>query len=72
MHNRTSILFVVSPGNALKSLLVKHIHPLIPIPTGMAPDLTNMQRFSAFLFDVYGTLMISEASVKQLEGELKP
>lgn len=46
---------------AKTSLLVKHIHPLIPIPTGMAPDLTNMQRFSAFLFDVYGTLMISGA-----------
>ena len=46
---------------AKTTLLAQHLHPLIPIPTGMAPDLTNMRRFSAFLFDVYGTLMISGA-----------
>lgn len=43
------------------TLLEQHIHPLKPIPTGMAPDLANMQPYSAFLFDVYGTLMISGA-----------
>ena len=46
---------------AKATLLAQHLHPLIPIPTGMDPDLTNMQRFSAYLFDVYGTLMISGA-----------
>jgi putative hydrolase of the HAD superfamily len=46
---------------AKNSLLAQHLHPLIPIPSGMDPDLRNMRRFSAFLFDVYGTLMISGA-----------
>jgi putative hydrolase of the HAD superfamily len=42
-------------------LLRHHIHPLEPIPTGICPDLSNMRRFSAMLFDVYGTLLISGA-----------
>ena len=37
------------------------MRPMRPIPTGSVPDLTNMQPFSAFLFDVYGTLVISRA-----------
>jgi putative hydrolase of the HAD superfamily len=32
-----------------------------PIPAGVSPDLSKMQRFSAMLFDVYGTLLISGA-----------
>ncbi|MCB2146635.1 MAG: HAD family hydrolase [Deltaproteobacteria bacterium] len=39
----------------------RHIRPLAPIPTGVAPVLSNMHRFSAMLFDVYGTLLISGA-----------
>lgn len=39
----------------------RHIRPLAPIPTGVAPDLSKMNRFSAMLFDVYGTLLISRA-----------
>ena len=39
----------------------RHFRPLTPIPTGVAPDLLKMQRFSAMLFDVYGTLLISGA-----------
>ncbi len=40
---------------------VRHIRPLAPLSTGIAPDLAAMQRFSAMLFDVYGTLLISGA-----------
>ena len=43
------------------SILKRHIRPLAPIPTGVAPDLSKMNRFSAMLFDVYGTLLISRA-----------
>ena len=39
----------------------RHIHPLAPIPTGVAPELSKMDCFSAMLFDVYGTLLISRA-----------
>jgi len=34
---------------------------MTPTPTGVTPDLSKMQRFSAMLFDVYGTLLISGA-----------
>ncbi|BBO66976.1 hydrolase [Desulfosarcina alkanivorans] len=46
----------IEPGR-----LNAHIRPLAPIPTGVAPDLSGMQPFSAVLFDVYGTLIISGA-----------
>jgi len=39
----------------------RHIRPLAPIPTGITPDLSKLQPFSAMLFDVYGTLLISGA-----------
>ena len=39
----------------------RHIRPLAPIPTGVSPDLSKIHRFSAMLFDVYGTLLISQA-----------
>ncbi len=39
----------------------RHIHPLSPIPTPVLPDLSKIQRFSAMLFDIYGTLLISGA-----------
>jgi putative hydrolase of the HAD superfamily len=39
----------------------RQIRPLALIPTGVAPDLSKMRRFSAMLFDVYGTLLISGA-----------
>ena len=42
-------------------MLQRHIRPLAPVPTGMAPDLSGMGRFSALVFDVYGTLLISAA-----------
>ena len=47
------------PGR--EAIYERHIRPLAPIPTGVAPDLSKMQRFSAMLFDVYGTLLISGA-----------
>ena len=43
------------------AIFERHIRPMAPIPTGVAPDLSKMQRFSAMLFDVYGTLLISGA-----------
>jgi putative hydrolase of the HAD superfamily len=46
----------------VKKALFNHpVQPLKPIPTGVLPDLANMQHFSAMLFDVYGTLLISAA-----------
>jgi putative hydrolase of the HAD superfamily len=42
-------------------LCARHIRPLIPISAGLDPDLSKMRRFSAMLFDVYGTLLISGA-----------
>lgn len=43
------------------SICKRHILPLAPIPTGVTPDLSKMQHFSAMLFDVYGTLLVSGA-----------
>ncbi|MBC2713324.1 MAG: HAD family hydrolase [Desulfosarcina sp.] len=43
------------------AIFERYIRPLDPIPTGVVPDLSKMQRFSAMLFDVYGTLLISGA-----------
>jgi putative hydrolase of the HAD superfamily len=43
------------------ALYARHIRPLVPIPTAVAPDLSKMQPFSAILFDLYGTLLISGA-----------
>ena len=48
-------------GNDSDAIFERHIRPLVPIPTGITPDLSKMQRFSAMLFDVYGTLLISSA-----------
>ncbi len=39
----------------------RHIRPMAPIPTGIPPDLSKLQPFSAMLFDVYGTLLVSGA-----------
>jgi len=44
-----------------ENICAQHVRPLKPIPTGVAPDLGKMQRFSAMLFDIYGTLLISGA-----------
>lgn len=43
------------------AIFQRHIRPLAPIPTGIVADLSKMRRFSAMLFDVYGTLLISRA-----------
>lgn len=43
------------------AIYARHIRPLAPIPTAVDPDLSKMQRFSAILFDLYGTLLISGA-----------
>jgi len=42
-----------------KAIFERHIRPLTPVPTGVAPRLEGMQNFRAILFDVYGTLLIS-------------
>lgn len=39
----------------------RHIRPLAPQSTGMAPDLAALRPFSALLLDVYGTLLVSAA-----------
>ena len=44
-----------------KSLLSKWVQPLIPIPTGMKPGGALRQTPKGILFDVYGTLFISES-----------
>jgi putative hydrolase of the HAD superfamily len=33
--------------------------PLAPIPTGMEPRLTKLERIQAVVFDIYGTLVVS-------------
>ena len=43
------------------AIFERHIRSLAPIPSGVAPDLSKMQRFSVMLFDVYGSLLISGA-----------
>jgi putative hydrolase of the HAD superfamily len=42
-------------------LFDKHLCPMAPIPTGLPSKLEKMKPFSAILFDVYGTLLISRA-----------
>jgi len=42
-------------------LIGRHIRPMVPIPTETAPRLANLKPFSAVLFDVYGTMLISGA-----------
>ena len=42
-----------------EAVCARHIRPLAPVPTGVTPELSKMQRYSAILFDVYGTLLIS-------------
>jgi putative hydrolase of the HAD superfamily len=37
------------------------LEPLAPIPTGMVPDLHGRHSLKAFVFDVYGTLLISDS-----------
>ena len=44
-----------------KPLLSKWVHPLTPIPTGMKPRGALRQTPKGILFDVYGTLFISES-----------
>ena len=40
----------------------QHIYPLMPIPTGETPTgLSKIRRVKAMLFDVYGTLLISDS-----------
>jgi putative hydrolase of the HAD superfamily len=49
------------------ALFDRHIHPLVPIPTGEIPSgLSNIKGVAAILFDVYGTLLISGS------GDLDP
>jgi putative hydrolase of the HAD superfamily len=43
------------------AIFERHIRPLEPLPTGVRPVLGKIQPFSAILFDVYGTLLISGA-----------
>lgn len=44
-----------------EALYARYLRPLTPIPTAVAPDLSKRQPFSAILFDLYGTLLISGA-----------
>ena len=44
-----------------EAIFGRYLRPLLPIPTGLAPQLGPMKRFKAILFDVYGTLLISGA-----------
>jgi len=44
------------------AVLERYIHPLSPISTGETPvGLSKVRRVKAILFDVYGTLLISES-----------
>lgn len=48
-------------GRDRAAIFERHICPLVPIPTGITPNLEKIQQFSAMIFDVYGTLLISRA-----------
>lgn len=45
----------------LRPILERFIHPMLPTPTGVEPMLDKLRPFSAILFDIYGTLLISAA-----------
>ncbi|HSO19486.1 MAG TPA: HAD family hydrolase [Desulfosarcina sp.] len=50
----------------------RRVRPLTPIATGARPDLKRLRAYSAILFDVYGTLLISgagEAGLARLDRE---
>jgi putative hydrolase of the HAD superfamily len=40
-------------------VMERYLHPIAPIPTGVAPDLSGKQNYAAMLFDIYGTLLVS-------------
>ena len=53
-----------------KAVYEKYIQPLEPIPTGVRPDLYLDGRIKVVLFDIYGTLLISESGgVHMLSGK---
>lgn len=43
----------------LEDLVRRRVHPLVPRPTGETPRLPALPGIRAFVFDVYGTLLIS-------------
>ena len=43
------------------SLFERYVRPMAPLSTGLTPDLSRLEPFAAVLFDVYGTLLVSEA-----------
>jgi putative hydrolase of the HAD superfamily len=52
-----------------RTIVERHLHPLVPVPTGVAPDLSAMQPVGAMLFDIYGTLLISGAGEVGVDRE---
>ncbi|MBN1414839.1 MAG: HAD family hydrolase [Bacteroidales bacterium] len=44
----------------IKSFLAQ-LEPLTPVPAGIDPDLSRRHKLRAFVFDVYGTLLISDS-----------
>ena len=47
--------------NRPEKISAHYLNPLKPIPTRITPVLSNMRTYDAILFDVYGTLLVSEA-----------
>lgn len=43
------------------AICARHTLPLVPIPTGISPNLSAMKLYSSIIFDIYGTLLISAA-----------
>ncbi len=56
--------------NDLTPILRRYIRPMSPIPTDVQPVLDKMRPFPAILFDVYGTLLISDAG--EIGGHAHP
>jgi putative hydrolase of the HAD superfamily len=55
-----------------KKLIHKYIRPLTPVPTSLEPALRPIDNIQAILFDVYGTLFISDAGDISLAEKRNP
>ena len=50
----------------IEERIIKNSFPLYPVPTGLTPKLKKIQNIRCVIFDIYGTLVISES------GDINP
>lgn len=56
----------------LEDIVRRRLHPLVPRPTGETPRLPALPGIRAFVFDVYGTLLISASGDVGVEPDDVP